>query len=90
MAKRINDIFGQPLTVINIGRELGPIGADRAPVINVDSGLPKMVSALARDQNRVDIDAANEEVCLNRIKQALARLGGHGDCPASAPGMPGA
>jgi hypothetical protein len=85
----INDIFGQPLTVINIGLDsLGQSIRDQdVPVINVDWRPPaEGVPRLRRTKTGVDIDQANEEVC-QRIKQARPVLAGMGIARQVIPGM---
>ncbi len=69
--QKINDLFGKPLTVINVG--LGSMAqsvpAQGVPVIDLDwqppaEGVPRLFTT----RGGVDIDAANAEVC-RRIKQ---------------------
>ena len=78
----INDIFGQPLAVINIGLDsLDQSVRDQdVPVVNVDWRPPaEGVPRLLQTRTGVDIDQANEEVC-QRIKQARPVLAGMGIC----------
>jgi len=87
--RRINDIFGQPLTVINVGLEsMADSLRDQAvPVIHLDWRPPaEGVPRLTVTQSGVDIDAANEEVC-NRIKQGRPVLVGMGIARDVIPGM---
>jgi hypothetical protein len=85
----INDIFGQPLTVVNVGLDsLGQSVHDQGvPVINVDWRPPaEGVPRLRVTKTGVDIDQANEEVC-RRIKQARPVLVGMGIAREVIPGM---
>ena len=85
----INDIFGQPLTVINVGLDsLGQSVRDQGvPVVNVDWRPPaEGVPRLRQTQTGIDIDQANEEVC-RRIKQARPVLAGMGIARQVIPGM---
>lgn len=84
----INDIFGQPLTVVNVGLDsLGQSVRDQgAPVINVDWRPPAVVPRLRVTKTGIDIDQANEEVC-GRIKQARPVLVGMGIARQVIPGM---
>jgi hypothetical protein len=85
----INDIFGQPLTVVNVGLDsLGQSVRDQgAPVINVDWRPPaEGVPRLRVTKTGIDIDQANEEVC-GRIKQARPVLVGMGIARQVIPGM---
>jgi len=84
---KIEDIFGKPLTVVNLGlasmaqavREQG------VPVVEVDWKPPAVVR-LRTTSGGLDIEAANEEVCL-RIKQGRPVLAGMGIAGEVIPGM---
>lgn len=84
---KIEDIFGKPLTVVNLGlasmaqavREQG------VPVVEVD-WKPPAVRRLRTTRGGVDIEAANEEVC-RRIKQGRPVLAGMGIAGEVIPGM---
>lgn len=86
---KINDLFGKPLTVVNVG--LGSMAqsvqAQGVPVIDVDWRPPaEGVPRLHTTQSGVDIDAANAEVC-RRIKQGRPVLVGMGIAKDVIPGM---
>ncbi len=87
--RQLNDIFGQPLTVINVGLEsmAQSVRAQGVPVVDVDwrppaNGVPR----LRVTRSGVDIDAANEEV-VRRIKQGRPVLAGMGLARDVIPGM---
>ena len=89
MERTLNDFFGQPLTVINLGLEsmAESVQAQGVPVIDVDwrpspSGAPR----LYRTPDGVDIDSANAEVC-QRIKTGRPVLAGMGIARDVIPGM---
>lgn len=85
----INDIFGQPLTVVNVGLDsLGQSVRDQdVPVVHVDWRPPvEGVPRLRQTRAGIDIDQANEEVC-RRIKQARPVLVGMGIARQVIPGM---
>lgn len=89
MAQRINDIFGRPLTVINLGLEsMAQALRDQGiPAISVDWQPPQEgVPRLWVTKSGLDIDEANEEVC-RRIKQARPVLVGMGLAREVIPGM---
>jgi hypothetical protein len=78
--QKINDLFGKPLTVVNVG--LGSmaqaVAAQGVPVINLDWQPPvEGVPRLHTTRSGVDIDVANAEVC-RRIKQGRPVLVGMG------------
>lgn len=86
---KINDLFGKPLTVVNVG--LGSMAqavqAQGVPMIDVDWQPPaEGVPRLHTTQGGVDIDAANAEVC-RRIKQGRPVLVGMGIAKDVIPGM---
>ena len=87
--KSVGDIFGRPLSVINIGLSsmAESVTAQGVPVVDVQwrpphEGMPR----LRGTKNGVDIDAANREVC-RRIKQGRAVLVGMGIAREVIPGM---
>jgi hypothetical protein len=89
MTKKINDIFGQPLTVVNVGLEsmAQAVAEQGVPVVRVDWQPPtEGVARLRVTKDNVDIDQANEEVC-RRIKQARPVLVGMGLAGQVIPGM---
>ncbi len=78
--QKINDLFGKPLTVINVG--LGSMAqavtAQGVPVIHLDWQPPvEGVPRLHTTRRGLDIEAANAEVC-RRIKQGRPALVGMG------------
>ena len=77
---KINDLFGKPLSVINVGLEsmAQSVQAQGIPVAEVDwrppvDGVPRLLTT----PDGIDIDAANAEVC-SRIKQGRPVLAGMG------------
>jgi hypothetical protein len=87
--QKINDLFGKPLTVVNVG--LGSMAqavqAQGVPVINLDWQPPaEGVPRLHTTRRGVDIDSANAEVC-RRIKQGRPVLVGMGIARDVIPGM---
>ncbi len=87
--KSINEIFGQPLTVINVGLEsMAQSMRDQSvQVIQVDWRPPtEGVRRLAVTRTGIDIDEANEEVC-QRIRQGRPVLVGMGIACDVIPGM---
>jgi hypothetical protein len=86
---RIDDIFGQPLSVVNVGLEsmARSIREQGVPVVDVDWRPPAGdVPRLRVTRGGVDIDAANEEVC-QRIRQGRPVLVGMGIARDVIPGM---
>jgi hypothetical protein len=88
MAK-VEDIFGQPLNVINVGLEsmARSVRDQGVPVVDVDwrppaDGVPR----LRVTRGGVDIDAANEEVC-QRIRQGRPVLVGMSIARDVIPGL---
>jgi hypothetical protein len=86
---KINDLFGKPLSVVNIG--LGSMAesvqAQRVPVIDVDwrppaEGVPHLRTTRAGE----NINTANTEVC-RRIKSGRPVLAGMGIARDVIPGM---
>ncbi len=89
MPRKINDIFGQSLTVINVGLEnmAQSVREQGAPVVSVDWQPPRDdIPRLHTTTGGIDIDAANEEVC-RRIKAARPVLVGMGIARDVIPGM---
>jgi hypothetical protein len=87
--RKINDLFGKPISVINIGLEsmAQAVRAQGAPVVDVDwrppaEGVPRLRVA----RSGVEIDAANAETC-RRIKQGRPVLVGMGIAKDVIPGM---
>jgi hypothetical protein len=85
----INDLFGKPLQVINVGLSsmAESVQAQSVPVIDVDwqppvEGIPRLHTT----RHGVDIDAANAEVC-QRIKSGRPVLVGMGLARDIIPGM---
>jgi hypothetical protein len=86
---KINDLFGKPLNVINIGLEsmAQSVQDQGVPVIRLDwhppaEGIPR----LRFTQTGVNIEAANAEVC-QRIKTGRPVLAGMGIARDVIPGM---
>jgi hypothetical protein len=86
---KINDLFGKPLNVINIGLEsmAQSVQDQGVPVISLDwhppaEGIPR----LRFTQTGVNIEAANAEVC-QRIKTGRPVLAGMGIARDVIPGM---
>lgn len=89
MTPQINDIFGKPLTVVNVGLEsmAQSVREQGVPVVQVDWHPPaEGVTHLVVTKTGVDIDAANAEVC-RRIKLARPVLVGMGLARDVIPGM---
>jgi hypothetical protein len=86
---KIKDIFGRPLSVINVGLEsmVRSLRDQGVPVVDVDWRPPASgVSRLRVTRGGLDIDAANEEVC-RRIRQGRPVLVGMGIARDVIPGM---
>jgi hypothetical protein len=88
-APKINDLFGKPISVINVG--LGSmteaVNTQGVPVIDVDWKPPaEGVPRLQTTPSGIDIDAANAEVC-RRIKSGRPVLVGMGIAREAIPGM---
>ncbi len=89
MSKKINDIFNQPLTVVNVGLEsmAESVRDQGRPAIQVDWRPPaEGVPRLRMTQSGVTIDDANDKVC-RRIMQARPVLVGMGMARKVIPGM---
>ena len=86
---KLNELFGQPLTVVNVGLSsmAQSVKEQGVPVIDVDwkppvDGVPR----LRMTKTGVDIDTANEEA-IKRIKAARPTLVGMGIARDVIPGM---
>ncbi len=89
MTRKINDFFGKPVTVVNVGLNsmAQAVSAQGVPVIDVAWQPPaEGVVRLHTTRGGVDIDAANAEVC-GRIKQGRPVLAGMGIAREVIPGM---
>ncbi|MDX1600092.1 MAG: DUF1116 domain-containing protein [Anaerolineales bacterium] len=87
--RKIKDVFGQPLTVINVGlASLAESVQDQdVDVLDVDWSPPaEGAPQLKKTSTGVDIDAANEEV-IQRITDGRARLVGMGIAGEVIPDM---
>jgi len=90
MTKReVRDLFGQPLTVVNVGLAsmAESVRRQEVPVVDVDwtppaEGIPR----LRTTKSGVDIDEANQQV-VDRIRQGRAVLAGMGIAGETIPGM---
>jgi hypothetical protein len=86
---RINEFFGKPVNVVNLGLEsmAQSLRDQSIPVIDVDwRPPPPGVPRLRVSRGGLDIDAANEQVC-SRIRQGLPVLVGMGIAREVIPGM---
>jgi hypothetical protein len=86
--QKINDLFGKPLSVVNVGLAgmAQPMERQGVPVVDVDWRPPaEGVQRLRITRSGVDIDEANEEV-VRRIKQGRAVLVGMGIAKDVIPG----
>ncbi len=89
MQKRINDLFGKKVAVINLGLDsmAQSIRDQGLPVVEVDWKPPASdVPRLHVTSTGIDIDQANQEVC-RRIKQGRPVLVGMGIARDVIPGM---
>jgi hypothetical protein len=87
--KKINDLFSQPIRVVNVGLEsMAQAVKDQGiPVADVDWRPPAAgVARLRQTREGVDIEAANAEVC-RRIKAGRVVLVGMGIARDVIPGM---
>src|SRR5512143_1243037 len=87
--KKINDIFGKDLTVLNVGLASMAKSVDDqgVKVIDLDWQPPKDgIPRLRRTKSQISIDAANQEV-VDRIKHGQAVLAGMGIAREVIPGM---
>ncbi len=88
-SQQINDLFGKPLMVINVGLEsmAQSIQTQGIPVTDVDWRPPaEGVVRLHSTRQGIDIDAANAEAC-RRIKTGRPVLVGMGIAKDTIPGM---
>jgi len=88
MSPKINDLFGKPINVVNVGLAsmAQPMRDQNIPVVDVDWQPPKEgIVRLHMTKSGVDIDAANAEVC-KRIKAARPVLVGMGKAKDVIPG----
>ena len=88
MTKKINDLFGKPISVVNLGLATmaQPIRDQGLPVMDVDWKPPiEGVQRLQVTHNGLDIDAANEEA-VRRIKAARPTVVGMGKAMEVIPG----
>ncbi len=86
---KINDLFGQKLTVLNLGLSsmAESVREQGAPVVNLDWQPPREgVPRLRKTKAGIDMDEANQEV-VNRIKRGQAFLVGMGIARETIPGM---
>ncbi len=87
--RKISDLFGKPISVVNVGLATmaEPMSEQEVPVIDVDWKPPmEGVERLRVTKSGVDIDDANEEV-VSRIKKGRAVLVGMGIARDVIPGM---
>jgi hypothetical protein len=85
----VGRLFGQPLTVINLGLAsmAQSLRLQQVPVVDVDwRPIPAGVRHLPMTRAGVDIDAANQAAC-ERIKQGRPVLVGMGMARETIPGM---
>lgn len=86
--RKINDLFGKPISVVNVGLAgmAAPIERQDVPVVHVDWQPPaEGVPRLRVTKCGIDMDEANEEV-VRRIKQGRAVLVGMGIARDVIPG----
>jgi len=87
--RKINDLFGQPIDVVNLGLTnlAQAVSAQDAPVIDVDWQPPVAgIARLRTTASGLDIEAANAETC-QRIKSGLPVLVAMGIAGEVIPGM---
>jgi hypothetical protein len=87
--KKIGELFGKPLTVINLGLEsmAQSLHQQGVPVVEVDWKPPAAgVPHLRTTRQGIDIETANQEVC-RRIQQGRPVLVGMGIAREVIPGM---
>ncbi|RPJ26081.1 MAG: DUF1116 domain-containing protein [Planctomycetaceae bacterium] len=87
--KKINDIFGKDLTVVNVGLAgmAKSVGDQGVKVIDLDWQPPKDgIARLRQTQSGLSMDAANQEV-VSRIQRGQAVLVGMGIARDVIPGM---
>ena len=86
---KINDLFSQPISVVNLGLEsmAQAVREQQLPVIDVDWRPPAQgIERLQLTRDGIDIDAANAQVC-ERIKTGRPVLAGMGIARDVIPGM---
>ncbi len=87
--RSINDVFGKPVHVVNVGLKsmAESVAAQEVPVVDVDwKPSPHDVPYLHTTKSGIDIDQANEEA-IRRIKQARPVLIGMGLAKDTIPGF---
>jgi hypothetical protein len=87
--RKINDIFGKELTVLNIGLTgmARSVSAQGVKVVDLDWHPPREgIPRLRQTKSGIDIEAANQEV-VERIKRGQAVLAGMGIAREVIPGM---
>ena len=87
--KKINDLFGEPLNIVNLGLSsmAQSVREQGVQVVEVDWRPPaEGVPRLRVTRSGIDIETANEEVCT-RIKQGRPVLAGMGIARQVIPGM---
>ncbi len=87
--RKISDLFGKPISVVNVGLATmaEPMTEQGVPVVDVDWKPPmEGVVRLRVTKTGVDMDDANEEV-VSRIKKGRAVLVGMGIARDVIPGM---
>ncbi len=86
--RKIQDLFGKPLDVVNLGLQgfIQPMKDQGVPVVDVDWRPPKEgIRHLRMTKSGKSIDEANEEV-VSRIKKARPTLVGMGLAIDTIPG----
>lgn len=86
--RKIQDLFGKPIEVVNLGLTgfIQPLKDQDVPVVEVDWKPPKEgIKHLRFTKSGISIDAANEEA-VNRIKKARPVLVGMGLAKDVIPG----
>jgi hypothetical protein len=86
--RKLNDLFGKPLSVVNVGLKsmVEPMRDQVVPVVDVEWQPPRAgVRRLHVTKTGIDIDQANEEV-VKRIKSARPVLVGMGKAIDVVPG----
>jgi len=86
---RISDLFGKPLSVVNLGLEsmAQSVSAQGVPVVHLDWRPPQEgIPHLRQTKSGIDIEAANQAV-VARIQQGQVSLRGMGVARKVIPGM---
>ena len=89
MKKQIRDIFGKPLSIVNVGLEsmADAVRNQNVPVVQLDWQPPRdSIPFLSTTKSGIDIDQANLEVC-EQIMRARPVLTGMGIAKDVIPGM---